>query len=111
MSIVEAIRMGCHPLLPDRLSYPEILPREFHADCLYSGPRDLADRLAAILATASPSGGAGAGTTGSSAADTGLRRRLAEAMGIHSWDAVVEAFDAEIDALGRARNGWSGASS
>jgi glycosyltransferase involved in cell wall biosynthesis len=106
MSIVEAIRMGCHPLLPDRLSYPEIVPREFHADCLYSSPEDLADRLASILAPPSPARGEGSG-----AAKSGLRHRLADAMGIHSWDAVVEAFDAEIDALGRARKGPSGSSS
>jgi glycosyltransferase involved in cell wall biosynthesis len=106
MSIVEAIRMGCHPLLPDRLSYPEILPGEFHAACLYSSLGELADRLAAILAPQSSSG-----RTAPGAAEIGLRRRLADAMGIHSWDAVVEAFDAEIDALGRARIGQSGSSS
>jgi glycosyltransferase involved in cell wall biosynthesis len=106
MSIVEAIRMGCHPLLPDRLSYPEILPREFHAGCLYSGPHDLADRLAALLAPRSSAGRADSGAAG-----TDLRRRLADAMGSYSWDAVVGSFDAEIDAIARARNGQSGSSS
>jgi glycosyltransferase involved in cell wall biosynthesis len=96
MSIVEAIRMGCHPLLPDRLSYPEILPREFHAACLYASPRELADRLAALLAAP---------------ADTGLRRRLADAMGVYAWDSVVDAFDAEIDAIARSVNGQRGAGS
>jgi glycosyltransferase involved in cell wall biosynthesis len=110
MSIVEAIRMGCHPLLPDRLSYPEILPREFHALCLYSGPRELADRLAEILTTPSPSPSP-ARKAGSGAAEPGLRLRLADAMRIHSWDAVVEAFDAEIDAITRVRDGQSGSSS
>ena len=110
MSIVEAIRMGCHPLLPDRLSYPEILPREFHADCLYASPRELADRLAALLARPSQGSRAASGRAGSGAADTGLRHRLADAMGIHAWDAVVEAFDAEIDAIARAGNGQSGSS-
>ena len=38
ISIVEAIRFGCIPILPFRLSYPEIIPRSFHEDFLYHGP-------------------------------------------------------------------------
>jgi glycosyltransferase involved in cell wall biosynthesis len=98
MSIVEAIRMGCHPLLPDRLSYPEILPREFHADGLYASPRDLADRLAALLALRSP-------------ASDELRRCLAESMGLHAWDAVVNSFDDEIEAIARRPTSQTGSSS
>ena len=29
MAVIEAVRAGCHPLLPDRLSYPELFPAEF----------------------------------------------------------------------------------
>lgn len=29
ISIIEAVRAGCHPLLPERLSYPELFPREY----------------------------------------------------------------------------------
>jgi glycosyltransferase involved in cell wall biosynthesis len=29
MSVIEAVRAGCRPLLPDRLSYPELFPKEF----------------------------------------------------------------------------------
>ncbi|MCB9481505.1 MAG: DUF3524 domain-containing protein [Desulfobacteraceae bacterium] len=29
-SVIEAIRAGCVPLLPKRLSYPEIIPEKFH---------------------------------------------------------------------------------
>ncbi|TFG42538.1 MAG: hypothetical protein E4H43_03000 [Bacteroidia bacterium] len=35
ISVIEAMLMGCVPLLPDRLSYPEILPEEFHEHFLY----------------------------------------------------------------------------
>ena len=31
ISIIEAVRAGCRPLLPDKLSYPELFP----SDCLY----------------------------------------------------------------------------
>ncbi len=29
ISVLEAIRAGCHPLLPDSLSYPELYPKEY----------------------------------------------------------------------------------
>jgi len=29
MAVIEAVRAGCVPLLPERLSYPEIFPKEF----------------------------------------------------------------------------------
>jgi glycosyltransferase involved in cell wall biosynthesis len=35
VSVLEAIYCGCRPVLPRRLSYPELIPREAHADVLY----------------------------------------------------------------------------
>ena len=49
ISIVEAVRHGCFPLLPDRLAYPEVVPDEFHSTCLYRDSEDLVDRLATLL--------------------------------------------------------------
>ena len=37
------------PILPRRLSYPELLPPEYHAACLYDGAGDLVDKLAAAI--------------------------------------------------------------
>ncbi|MFW5747273.1 MAG: tRNA-queuosine alpha-mannosyltransferase domain-containing protein [bacterium] len=48
-SVVEAIRAGCYPLLPERLSYPEILPEEYHVRCLYTGEKELEEKLFALL--------------------------------------------------------------
>jgi hypothetical protein len=45
ISAVEAAYAGCAPLLPDRLSYPELLPKESHPTCLYADPDDLLRRL------------------------------------------------------------------
>lgn len=45
ISVIEAIRYGCIPLLPDRLSYPEILPKAFHDDFLYQDQKDLVEKL------------------------------------------------------------------
>ena len=36
VSVVEAVAAGCRPILPSRLSYPELLPTEHHGDCLYA---------------------------------------------------------------------------
>lgn len=35
IAVVEAVAAGCMPLLPDRLSYPGLIPPEWHQDCLY----------------------------------------------------------------------------
>lgn len=45
MSCLEAMHCGCHPLLPDRLNYPNLVDQDF----LYGSDNDLADRLAALL--------------------------------------------------------------
>ncbi|MHC4788140.1 MAG: tRNA-queuosine alpha-mannosyltransferase domain-containing protein [Planctomycetota bacterium] len=45
IAVVEATYAGCAPLLPDGLSYPELLPRKWHGLCLYEGRDDLKARL------------------------------------------------------------------
>ena len=49
ISIMEAVSCGCHPLLPDRLSYPELVPKEYHDDMLYSGLEEFESKLEWIL--------------------------------------------------------------
>jgi glycosyltransferase involved in cell wall biosynthesis len=49
ISVIEALYCGCVPVLPRRLSYPELLPPETHATCLYDDDSALADRLAATI--------------------------------------------------------------
>jgi glycosyltransferase involved in cell wall biosynthesis len=48
ISVIEALYCGCVPVLPRRLSYPELLPAEHH-DCLYADDKALADQLAATM--------------------------------------------------------------
>ncbi len=45
IAVIEAILSGCTPLLPNRLSYPEIIPEEFHRDFLYTDYNDLVSKL------------------------------------------------------------------
>jgi glycosyltransferase involved in cell wall biosynthesis len=49
VSVVEALYCGCRPVLPARLSYPEIVPREAHDRVLY-GEGGLVERLREALA-------------------------------------------------------------
>jgi len=49
LSIVEAVQCGCFPLLPNRLSYPELIPKEYHANVLYNTDDELFSRLVTIL--------------------------------------------------------------
>lgn len=36
VSMMEAIHCGCHPLLPNRLTYPELIPDRLHAPLLHA---------------------------------------------------------------------------
>ncbi|THB73246.1 MAG: DUF3524 domain-containing protein [Desulfobacteraceae bacterium] len=49
ISMVEAARFGAIPLVPDRLSYPEIIPQACHESCVYQSQRDLILKLETIL--------------------------------------------------------------
>ncbi len=54
VAIMEAIYCGCHPLLPDRLHYPELIPEHLHdpllhAPVLYETEDDLFHYLKALL--------------------------------------------------------------
>ena len=57
VSVVEALYCGARPVLPRRLSYPELLPAEVHDACLYEDFGGLLARLRAALKE-SPAGGA-----------------------------------------------------
>ncbi|MDA1028632.1 MAG: DUF3524 domain-containing protein [Bacteroidetes bacterium] len=54
ISMLEAIYCGCHPLLPNRLSYPELIPESLHspllhAPILYSDDDELFSMMTRIL--------------------------------------------------------------
>ncbi len=49
LSIVEAMAAGCYPLLPKRLSYPELIPEEYHSACLYTSDDGLEKHLKNVL--------------------------------------------------------------
>lgn len=79
MAVVEAVQSGCLPILPDRLSYPELIPEEYHSTCLYKDPEELVQKLVSVIR------------------DPGcfdsVRDRLAASMERFSWDFLIESFD------------------
>jgi len=85
ISIVEAVRWGCFPLLPRRLVYPEIIPKAFHDDCLYNSLSELIHKLNQLL-----TGGRGV---------LNERAKLSEAMGKYAWEDVIKVYDDELERL------------
>ena len=49
IGVVEAMYCGCVPILPRRLSYPELLPPAYHTLCLYEDQDDLVEKLHAAI--------------------------------------------------------------
>lgn len=45
ISVVEAVRFGCFPLLPYRLSYPELMPEKLHPDIFFRTENQLVEKL------------------------------------------------------------------
>jgi glycosyltransferase involved in cell wall biosynthesis len=85
ISVVEAIRFGCVPLLPARLVYPEIIPDGFHSDVLYKNKKELVRKLTRLI-------------TNYSRFET-LRRELSAAMGRFSWPNLIDHYDEELEKL------------
>jgi len=48
-SLVEALYCGCYPLLPMRLTYPELLPYEMYPDIFYQNVSELVKKLSEAL--------------------------------------------------------------
>ena len=87
IAVVEAMRHGCLPLLPRRLSYPEILPTEFHGDFLYDDDDDLVKKLGSLLRHPHRY--------------VHHRPVLAEMMARHAWTLRAAPYDRELDRLVR----------
>ena len=85
ISVVEAIRYGCVPLLPARLVYPEIIPDVFHSRALYKDTHDLVEKLIELLTQYS--------------GFEPLRRKLSAAMGKFAWENLIDRYDEELAEL------------
>lgn len=80
ISVVEAITCHTFPILPRRLSYPELIPETFHPRCLYENENGLIRRLRWALTER---------TEAATAAST-----LAPKMAQFAWREVAPRYDA-----------------
>ncbi len=87
IATVEAIRYGCLPLLPFRLSYPEIIPDRFHKDFLYENQEDLVEKLSSLLLNFA------------SYRRTSLE--LSGSMACFAWEKIIGEYDKELESLAR----------
>jgi len=78
ISVVEAVRYGCIPLLPNRLSYPEIMPKELHEQILYPNDQDLAPRLEDMVENYEKY--------------LPIRQRLSLEMAQYSWQNIIKTY-------------------
>ena len=90
ISVIEAIRHGCFPLLPKRLSYPELIPQEYHRECLYADEDELTEGLCAFLANP--------------AEKNGIRHDLSLRMARFSWVRTIDSYDRLLEELPSRRN-------
>jgi len=88
-AIIEA--MYCHtlPLLPKRLSYPEILPQKFHEQFLYANEAELESKLRWLLHEYR------------NLNDT--RAEMAQAMAAFHWQERIAEFDTLFEEMGEKR--------
>ncbi len=85
ISLLEAIYCQTFPLLPNRLSYPELLPETFHEACLYTDEAELAQKLGWAL---------------THHADIGNRAQaLATAVSHYSWQQTAPLYDAQMNKI------------
>ncbi|MCK5835863.1 MAG: glycosyltransferase, partial [Desulfobacula sp.] len=83
ISVMEAVRHGCFPLLPDRLSYPEIMPEKFHDNVLYKSRSDLEEKLESILEDPDRF--------------VSVRQQLSRYAGRFSWEILVKKYDTILE--------------
>ena len=83
IAVIEAILSGCRPLLPNRLSYPEVIPAEFHSECLYLDKNDLEKKLKRALK------------------DKKLfkQNRLIDRLSGLCWNSIIKEFDSLFDKI------------
>ena len=85
ISVIEAIISRCVPLLPVRLSYPEILPEDYHERFLYRNRHDLNEKLISIVSNYSDY--------------EELRNRLSREMRSFLWENIIHQYDKALKRL------------
>ena len=87
VAVVEAVAAGAFPVLPDRLSYPGLIPSEYHEHCLYGDDAGLIDRLRWALTHRSEV--------------SALAAKLATYMSRFGWTTIANRYDSRFSQLER----------
>ena len=90
ISVIEAIRYGCIPLLPHRLSYPEVIPKVFHPNVLYQNQKELVDKLCFVISNYE--------TLQKTCKD------LSRSMAYYAWENRIHEYDEVLENLARIRS-------
>jgi glycosyltransferase involved in cell wall biosynthesis len=85
IAVLEAIAAGAFPLLPRRLSYPELIPADLHPACLYADEDELFEKARVRLLAPRPA---------PPSLQEHIRRRFV-------WPAVAPLYDAALANVGR----------
>jgi glycosyltransferase involved in cell wall biosynthesis len=85
VAVIEAMAAGAFPVLPRRLSYPELLPTDLHGRCLYDDSDQLVERLRWGL------------TNRLEARE--IASEVSGAMTRYGWTAVARAYDERFERL------------
>lgn len=85
MSVLEATAGGAHPLLPDRLSYPELFDKKNNGNFFYDSKEELNRKLRQLLQV-----------------KTFNRQAVRDIAANYDFEKCVEAFDTQIDHFLRA---------
>ena len=85
VAVVEALYAGAFPVLPNRLSYPELIPDQYHQQCLYQGFHELVTRLRWALDYPEEARAAA--------------RELRVALQAFDWGTLAEQYDGEMEIL------------
>ena len=83
ISVVEAIGCGNFPLLPDRLSYRELIPEKFHKLCIYKNQNDLVKKLIKLIQNY----------------DCEIMNQLIKANKRFSWETLIIEYDIFLDQI------------
>ena len=87
---MEAIHCHTFPILPRRLSYPELLPEQYHLQCLYDNLPGLEQRLQWALRHPRQAGQVAAS--------------LSESVGRYDWRSMAPHYDALFEDMRIAKN-------
>jgi glycosyltransferase involved in cell wall biosynthesis len=95
IAVLEAMSEGCIPLLPRRLTYPEIVPESLHEICLYDGQAELEEKLRALIRAVSSI------REPRTARGLPLRQAVTEAARRYCWDRQIIRFDAWFEEINK----------